>query len=243
MGQRRDNGTGRLGEVVFVERVEPVGEQLEDLDTARLVTQIQAGDQAAFSQLYMRYFDRVYSYLRVVLNDIHEAEDAAQQVFMQVLEAVPRYERRGAQPFRAWLFVIVRNYAVARVRKLNRLEPMEPQELNERRGRNGDQEEEMPALDWISDRDLVLFVERLPLPQRQVLLLRFQLDLSNTQVAAVLGRSENEVRVMQHRALRFLRDRLTAVGREPRSGERRPRMARCPQKARVLRERRFALWA
>lgn len=46
--------------LVFVERLEPPTDQLEDADSARLVARFQAGDSDAFADLYLRYFDRVY---------------------------------------------------------------------------------------------------------------------------------------------------------------------------------------
>jgi hypothetical protein len=85
-----------------------------------------------------------------------------------------------------------------------------------------------------------MFTERLPLEQRQVLLLRFMLDLPHSQVASVLGRTPVEVRDLQRRALSFLRARLTAVGRDVRP-ERGARMIRRRGHAYVLRKRRFSL--
>jgi hypothetical protein len=115
-------------QLVFFERIEPTDEQAEDADTARLVIRFQAGDEEAFAGLYVRYFNRVYVYLRTALNDPIEAEDAAQHVFMRVYEALPRYERRG-QPFRGWLFRIVRNYTLDQLKKLGRNLPTEPELL------------------------------------------------------------------------------------------------------------------
>jgi RNA polymerase sigma factor (sigma-70 family) len=196
--------------LVFVERLEPSSEDAEDLDSARLVTDFQAGDAEAFESLYMRYFDRVYAYLRVLLKDAHEAEDGTQQVFIKVFEALPRYERRG-QPLRAWLFTIVRNHALSDLRKRGRVELEGPEEI-ERLMEGGVPEElEVPVLGWISDRDLLLFVERLPLAQRQVLTLRYMMEMDNGEVGEVLGRSPSEVRVLHYRAVSFLRDRLAAV--------------------------------
>jgi RNA polymerase sigma-70 factor (ECF subfamily) len=225
--------------LVFLERLEPIDHAAEDLDTARLVTRIQAGESDLFALLYVRYFERVYGYLRVALDDPHDAEDGAQQVFVNVLAALPRYRRERA-PFRAWLFAIVRNYAVTQLQRSKRLELLEPDELARRAGASTDDDETaLRALDWVMDEDLVLFIERLPLAQRQVLLLRYMLDLSHAQTAAILGRNVEDVRNLQSRALRFLRARLAAVGREPRRT--RTGMVRCPKKAPVLRLRRFAL--
>jgi RNA polymerase sigma-70 factor (ECF subfamily) len=227
-----------LGTTAFCERVEPSTEHVEDLDTARLVIRIQGGDRDAFAGLYSRYFDRVYGYLSVLLNDRHEAEDAAQQVFMQVLEALPRYERRQ-QPFRAWLFVAVRNLALYQLRKLRRVDATDPGDIDRDREVDAGNGADIAALDWISDQDLLLFVERLPVAQRQVLLLRFMLDLPSSEIAQILERSPEDVRMLQSRALRFLNSRLTAVGRVPRGRQARSRQYL--RQAPVLRGRRFAL--
>jgi RNA polymerase sigma-70 factor (ECF subfamily) len=227
------------GRLVFVERLEPVGERAEDIDTARLVARIQGGEQELFSQLYQRYFDRVYSYLRIVMRDDHEAEDGAQQVFLQVLNALPRYERQRGRPFRAWLFVIVRNYAIYQLRKHSRIELSDPATMPEEASVVDD--ESPGSLGWISDRELLMFVERLPLAQRQVLVLRFMLDLTHKEIAEVLGRSPEDVRILSHRALHFLRDRLTAIGREPERDAVRERSKVYLRQRTVLRARRFAL--
>jgi RNA polymerase sigma-70 factor (ECF subfamily) len=227
-------------ELTFVERIAPTAEQAEDLDTARLVTRIQAGDRDGYGELYLRYFDRVYAYLHVVLRDDADAEDVTQQVFLKVLEGLPSYERRR-QPFRAWLFVIVRNTVVTELRKRQRLEVTEPAELDRRRERPADLDvPELDSLSWITDRELLLFVERLPVAQRQVLLLRFMLDLPGSEVARILGRSHEDVRSLQSRAVRFLEKRLTALGRAP-SQRRGVPWRRRTVWMHVARERRYAL--
>jgi RNA polymerase sigma-70 factor (ECF subfamily) len=225
--------------IAFLQRIEPSTEQGEDLDTARLVTRFQAGDREAFAELYTRHFDRVYGYLRVAVKSAHEAEDLAQQVFMRVFEALPRYERR-AQPFRAWLFVLVRNAAISALRKNHGIEVEDPVELDRHRDASAPADDALPVLSWISDRDLMLFVERLPLAQRQVLLLRYMLDLSNVQIAEILERTPMDVGKLHHRAVEFLRARLQAVGRAPRHTER-AQWRRKTTRVQVLRSRRFAL--
>jgi RNA polymerase sigma factor (sigma-70 family) len=202
--------------LVFVERLEPSTEHAEDLDSARLVTSFQSGDGEAFTALYIRYFDRVYSYLRVLLKDAHEAEDGAQQVFTKVFEALPSYELRDGKPLRAWLFTVVRNHALGELRKRGRVELEDQDELERRLASGVPEMPEMPVLGWISDRNVLLFVERLPLPQRQVLTLRYTMDMTNTEVGEVLGRSPSEVRVLHYRAVSFLRERLDAVSQADR---------------------------
>jgi RNA polymerase sigma-70 factor (ECF subfamily) len=225
--------------LVFVERLEPATQQLEDLDSARQVMRFQAGDRDAFAVLYMRYFDRVHSYLRVVLRNAHDAEDAAQSVFVRAFRALGDYERRGS-PFRGWLFTIARNEALNRLNGRERVSAVEPAAIDRHREAESDPDILSSALDWISDRDLMLFIERLPLEQRQVLLLRYMHDLPYAEIASILGRSPNEVRKLQQRATAFLRVRLVALGSRTHSG-RRSHWRRRPTFLGVARARRFAL--
>ena len=223
----------------------------EDADTARLVALAQAGDNDAFATVYTRYFDRIFNYLRVVLKDRDEAEDITQQVFTEVFESLGSYKVQPGRPFRAWLFAVVRNQALMSLRRAQRVEVMDPAELDRRREAVGDEDVDLGGLDWITDSDLVVFVRLLPLPQRQVLLLRFLLDMPGTEIAETLGRSHEDVRTLQHRAVRFLEERLTAIGRGP-DGEERERkeasrddqapVRRCDPPANVLRARRYALF-
>jgi RNA polymerase sigma-70 factor (ECF subfamily) len=204
----------------------------------RIVNRVQAGEEGAFAELYMTYFDRVYGYVRMVLRDVHEAEDLTQQVFLQLFEALPAYEPR--RPFAAWLFTIVRNRAIDQLRKRNRLDVTAPEEIDRRRESEGPAPGELSAINWISDNDLLVFIERLPLAQRQALVMRFMLGLGTTEIAAMLERTPDDVRKLQHRALRFLEARLEAIGRRAQTGGR-IRMHRWGKQAQVLRRRRFAL--
>jgi RNA polymerase sigma-70 factor (ECF subfamily) len=226
--------------LVFVERLLPSDQQLEDRNTARLVARFQAGDSTAFAELYMRYFDRLYSYLRIVLGQSGDAEEAVQQVFANVLVALTGYEPRKV-PFRGWLFVVARNQAITQLRRTSRLEPQDPADLDHARGEEIDETGPPTGeIGWISDSELLMFVERLPVAQRQVLALRYTLDLSHAQIGAILGRSPEDVRMQLSRAQRFLRERLTAVGRGTTGRHRAPLMRRTSQ-AYLLRARRFAL--
>jgi RNA polymerase sigma-70 factor (ECF subfamily) len=224
---------------VFVERIEPAGLAAEDQDTLRLVMSFQGGDRSVFAILYTRYFDRVYSYLRIVCRDGHAAEDLTQQVFLAAFEAMPRYEIRRV-PFRAWLFSIARRRAMTWLKERHRVDLRDPTDLV---ALDRQQETTTPEmLDWLSDHEVLLFVERLPLAQRQVLLLRYTLDLDHAATAAVLGTTTDNVRVLHHRALTFLRHRLSAVGRAPSASRHMPQRIRgCLRQAPVTRARRFAL--
>ncbi len=195
--------------LVFLERLTPLSRAAEDADTDRLVARFQSGDVHAFDAVYLRYYDRVYAYARVALRDTHEAEDVAQQVFGNVIEALPRYQARPGTPFRAWLFRITRNVVLRSLQRTGRVSPQEPAELEQRM--------DVPApaaplgLEWLSDGDLATQVERLPLTQRQVILLRFVFELDTREIADALERTPVAIRMLEHRAMRALEARLDAL--------------------------------
>ena len=200
--------------LVFVERLEPAAEPARDADSKRLVIRYQGGEQSAFGELYMRYFNPVYTYAHVALSDHHEAEDVTQQVFIRALSALERYELRPGVPFRGWLFSIARNVVVTAITKRHGVILDTPDQLEALREGEADSGPSVnEALGWLTDSEVAMFVERLPLAQRQVLTLRFMLDLTSEEVAQVLGRTHTSVRKLQSRALSTLSHRLAAIGR------------------------------
>ena len=189
--------------LTFVERLEPSDRHAEDLDSARLVLAAQAGDASAVSALYLRYFDRLYTYLHVALRDSHDAEDIAQEAFLSMLSALPEYEVRLSQPFRVLLFRIARNRSIDHLRKHGALDIEAPEELDRLRDVLSD--DPPGTFDSISDGELAAYLKRLPLKQRQVLMLRYTLDFSAEEISQVLGSTPQAVRNLQHRALCYLR--------------------------------------
>jgi RNA polymerase sigma factor (sigma-70 family) len=190
----------------FVERLEPATQHAEDIDSARLVVRAQGGDPTAFSELYMRYFDRLYAYLRVAVKDAHEAEDIAQEAFLAMLRALPEYDLRLSHPFRVLLFHIARNRSIDHFRKHKAVAVESPAELD--RIRVELSTDPTGAFDSLSDSELARYLRRLPASQRQTLVLRYALDFSTEEIAEVMEISIQAVRNLQHRGLAFLRHRL-----------------------------------
>jgi RNA polymerase sigma-70 factor (ECF subfamily) len=196
-----------IDRLTFLERLEPATQHIEDVDSARLVVQAQAGDPAAFSLLYLRYFDRLYSYLRLAVKDPHEAEDIAQEAFLAMLRALPEYDVRAAHPFRVLLFHIARNRSIDHFRRQKGIDIEEPAELDRMREISL-ADDAGGAFDSLSDGELAAYLRRLPATQRQVLVLRYALDFATEEIAAVMETSAQAVRNLQHRGLEFLRRRL-----------------------------------
>jgi RNA polymerase sigma-70 factor (ECF subfamily) len=206
----------------------------------RLIERYQTGQRDAAGELYAHYFESIYGYARAELRNTHDAEDAGQQTFLQMLSALSRYRIDPARPFRTWLFGIAHNCILDIARKRNRVEVERPATIAWRQGAIA-ATDESPAVEWLSDIDLQIFMRRLPPAQRQALFLRYAMDFSTEEIADVLGRSPGAVRILEHRGRQTLKDQIVALRSAPGRGTRRAPMLTRIRAAPVLRGRRFAL--
>jgi RNA polymerase sigma-70 factor, ECF subfamily len=165
----------------------------------------QAGDREALGFLYARYADNIHGYVRSIVHDQHEAEDVTQQVFAKLMHVIGKYEERDV-PFFAWILRVARNVAVDHIRQ-QRLVPVEEVRASDEGG--GD-----PAGGGRM-RDLTDALSRLPLAQREVLVLRHFAGYSPPEIAERTGRSEGSIHGLHHRGRRALRADLEAHGLAP----------------------------
>src|SRR5258708_29260418 len=78
----------------------------------------RAGDVEAFGALVLAHQQFVYNLAWRALGDEHEAQDAAQEAFLRVWQALPNF--RGQAQFRTWLYRIVTNVCYGRLPRLRR---------------------------------------------------------------------------------------------------------------------------
>jgi len=186
---------------------EQVAEQTADQtkkQIAELVARAQQGDSQAFAELYERYSQQVYRFLRRRIDGSDEVvHDLTADVFVKVYEKLDRYVERGL-PFTAWLYRIAHNHLVDYLRTLPRYQasPLDAAaEIAEQGagtafGRVLDRQTLAPALARLTDE------------QRQAVQLRFLEGLSVAETATMMGRSEEAVKKLQARALANLRRSL-----------------------------------
>lgn len=159
-------------------------------------------DHGAFEALYRKYVAQVYSFALYETRDPHAAEDLTEQVFLQALHGLPRFQDQADgddSTFRVWLFRIARN-ALSNQRRWTRRHPTAPLDDALAVAATDD-----PANEVVT-RELVArawaAIERLPDDRRRALTLRFVDEMSAREIGQVMGRSEGAVRVLVHRALR-----------------------------------------
>ena len=184
-----------------------------DPDTA-LMLRAKQGDDGAFTALVEKYKQPVMNLAFRTLRDLTEAEDLAQNVFVQVWKAAPRYEPTAK--FSTWLFTIARNLCLNEIRRRTR-HPAES--LDQTRDDADDQplyqiedKRVAPASEESLRGELVAKVDAalavLPENQRTALLLCRQEELSYEEIAAVLGCSLSATKSLIHRARETLKLKL-----------------------------------
>jgi RNA polymerase sigma-70 factor (ECF subfamily) len=170
----------------------------KDGDERTLIEAAQR-DPRRFAELYESNFERVYAFVARRVRDRDAAEDLTSDVFHRALASLGHFEWRGV-PFAAWLLRIAANAIADRSERAAR--------EREREIPDHDVLEE-PSLEEIEHRArLFRLVDRLPIDQRRVILLRFGEQKTIREIAQELARSEGAVKQLQLRGLQNLRARL-----------------------------------
>jgi RNA polymerase sigma-70 factor, ECF subfamily len=166
-------------------------------------------DAGAFEALFKECAADVHGYLISLLGDRASAEDATALAFERLYRSRARLDHRRGTP-RAWLFAIARNAAL--------------DELRQRRRRSSHGPVDEPADDRRAADEALEQVERratvrdalasLSLREREIVLLKFHGQLSNSELARTMGISESNAGTRLHRALTRLRDHCAEISRE-----------------------------
>jgi RNA polymerase sigma-70 factor, ECF subfamily len=165
----------------------------------RWIKAAQAGSADALEQLYKRHWPWAHRAAYLVVHDAAAAEDIAQEAFLAAVRAMDRFDRR--RPFGPWLNRIVVNRAIdwARARSLRREAAI-------------DQEAEAGEADRAAGRPYsdatIRALSTLSPDQRAVVVLRYLLEYTPGEIAAMLELPRGTVNSRLRRALDRLEARL-----------------------------------
>ena len=179
---------------------------------ADLVAQLQAGSEAAFRTLVERYQDRIYRTVVSLLRSPEEAEDVAQEVFVEVYQTIGRF--RGEAALSTWLYRLatsraLKNRQKARAKKrfayFTSLLGFDNDVLHE----VPDHAHPLALLEGQQQLRLLLdHIARLPDQQQVAFTLRHEQELSYEEIAAVLDTTLSAVESLLFRARQTLRKHL-----------------------------------
>jgi RNA polymerase sigma-70 factor (ECF subfamily) len=149
------------------------------------------GDRAAQGELIRVYQDRVYAVCRALVGG--DAEDCAQDVFLKVLAALPRFVP-GPVPLGAFVLRVARNHCIDRLRT-RRVSAADPDGIEG--GRRADE--------GLRAGEVRAAVARLPEEQRAAVALRTWGELEYEEIAAIEGVPVGTIRSRLSRAREALR--------------------------------------
>lgn len=183
-----------------------------DAREAQLIDRARRRDPDAVAELYRLYVPAISRYIRYRVSDDALVEDLTAEVFLRMVEALPRYQPSGV-PFEAWLYRI----AAARIADHYRRRKRRPQEelTDEMSEALPDKDSAETSLELgLQEQEEVdtlrQALRHLSDEHQTILILRFVERKSHEEVAELLGKNVQAIATAQHRALKKLAELLGA---------------------------------
>jgi RNA polymerase sigma-70 factor (ECF subfamily) len=175
-------------------------------DTQRIARGLRQRDVTLLHALVEQYQYRLVRYLIYLMGRQDEVDDLVQETWLRVLERGRSYD--GRSRFEPWLFTIARHLAIDHMRK-RRTVSLEAEDDGESPlPASSDPSPFILAARTEDSQRLAQSMQTLDFIYREVLVLRFQEDLSLQEVAAVIGAPVSTVASRIYRGLQTLREQL-----------------------------------
>ena len=182
-----------------------------DPDVA-LMLRVKRGDAEAFEELVEKYKRPVLNLVYRMIGDPAEAEDLAQNVFVQVFRSSDRY--RVSAKFSTWLFTIARNLCLNEIRRRKRhpADSLDAPSFDDEEPRQYQDHKTAAPGENLAESELISkiaeAVHDLPENQRTALLLFRDQELAYEDISEVIGCSLSATKSLIHRARETLKARL-----------------------------------
>jgi len=160
-------------------------------------------DAEAYGQIYDRYIERIYRFIFFKVSNQSDAEDIASETFLKVWQYIK--EGQPVKNLNALLYSVARNLVIDHYRLQVKKREYEEPLIADIKNISGIAE----MIDFKTDEGKILkALKSLKDEYGEVIILRFFDDLSVGETAKIIGKSQNNTRVLAHRALGALRKML-----------------------------------
>lgn len=177
------------------------GQGVSMLSDAELILMAE-DNPAVFTELYERYYHRVYYYLLDLVKNIPDAEDLTSQTFLSAFVSLMKLRRR--ESFSSWLFRIARNKANDFFRKQKTRQEIPTEFIEE-------MDAESLTGSGYKEEDILMvrnMVDLLSIKEAELLRLRLVAELTFLEISEVIGESVNKVKKHYYKTLKIISTEL-----------------------------------
>lgn len=164
-----------------------------ELQDQELVSLYIQGNESCLEDLITRHKKRVFSYIMMIVRDRHLAEDVFQDTFIKVIQTLKRGTYNDEGKFLPWVLRIAHNLIIDHFRRVKRMPVV-----------NGGDDFDIFSILTLSQvnaeekltkkqirSDVRKAIENLPIEQREVLIMRYYIDMSFKEIADTTNCSIN----------------------------------------------------
>lgn len=160
-------------------------------------------DMTSAEHLYHQYFDQLYRFALSRSGSVDTAQEAVSRTFYKVVQHLNDFKPQAGATVRSWLFTILRHELTDLFRQTHRITSLEEAETIAT----------THSLDDYIDQQSQLYtvltaIHTLPDRQQEIILLRYQTDLKNKEIAQLLAIDEKTVSASLSRAITTLKQVL-----------------------------------
>ena len=177
------------------------------LSDMEIISQILLGDQKAYAELVEKYRNYVFTIVLRYVKSREDAEEVSQDVFVKAYRSLADF--KGTAKFSTWLYTVTTTTCITFLRK----KKLEVQSLDNERvfasadnidsGMSANQVEQKAKVNMVNEA-----IKMLNPDDAQVLTLFYKGEQSLEEIAHVMGKEPNAVKVQLHRARTRLKEKM-----------------------------------
>jgi len=170
---------------------------------SELLGKARTGDQAAFTEIYDLFFEKIYRFIFFRVGHKEVAEDLTEDVFIKAFKSLGSLTKENS--FESWLYQIARNKIIDYYRSKKVVVALEEVENT--------LEYETNVVDIVDleaqQKTFIKLLKELSPEQQSVIKMKFLEGLENDEIAGIMNKNEGAIRVIQHRAIAKLKELIS----------------------------------
>lgn len=169
-----------------------------------LFLKVKNQDPEAFGEFYDLYVARIYRFVFFKINSVSDAQDITSEVFLKLWQCVR--EGKDIQNLNAFIYMIARNMVIDFYRHNHRHE--DP--ISENHNNIPDEQKDLLRQQIMDSEltDVLKGIENLKDEYKEVIILKYLDELSHSEIASILHKSNGAVRVLLFRATKALKENV-----------------------------------